>query len=133
MESAQPFQSDDFPGANCIGCAQERLLAAAFPAAAGSVPKFQMRSASRAGIRLSMETAIGGILILGLALGTHHELFYRAVSTIVRERLNDGEARAAVGAIREGILVSPILWVEDLANAFGTGRDVRQDQRGFGS
>jgi hypothetical protein len=61
-----------------------------------------------------METPVGWIRILGLALRTHDKAAHRCVRTVIRNVLNDGEAGAAMGAIQEGVAEAAIAWIEQL-------------------
>eukprot|EP00825_Cyclidium_porcatum_P012782 TRINITY_DN16687_c0_g1_i1.p2 TRINITY_DN16687_c0_g1~~TRINITY_DN16687_c0_g1_i1.p2 ORF type:complete len:426 (+),score=47.11 TRINITY_DN16687_c0_g1_i1:3-1280(+) len=93
-----------------------------------AVPEFQAGPADRAGIRLGMETPVQGVLVLRAAGLAHHEAPHGGVRTVVGERLDDREARAAVGAVREGVAVASIRGVEDLRQTVRAGGDVREDE-----
>ena len=89
-----------------------------------------MGATGKAGIGLRVEAAVGGIGIFGGAGGTHGERAHRRVCAIVGKRIDDGEARPAVGAVDEGIVVAAVAGVEELAQAVGAGGDIRRDERG---
>ena len=91
-----------------------------------------MRAADGAGIGLGVEAAVEWVVILGLALRTHEETCHRGVRAVIRERFDDGEARAAVGTIGERVPVTTIRRVEDLAQAVGAGGDVGEHQGRYG-
>src|SRR5437016_5140589 len=131
METAQAFYRQDFSGTDRISCGPECFVLFAYCRTSEGIPQFQVRPASRAGIGLSMETSISGVLVLYLALGTHNKSFHGRVSAIVRECLNDAEPRTAIGAIGKGILISPVHGIEDLTNTFPARRKVGQNQGGF--
>ena len=63
------------------------------------------------------------------AILAHREFFHRGIGAIVGQRFDDGETRAAIGAVGEGIAKTAIVRVQDFAQAVAAGRDVRQNQR----
>ena len=89
----------------------------------------------RAGIWLGVEAPVGGILVLSPARRAQRKAPHRRALAIVRKILDDREARAAVGAVGEGVLVPAIVGIKQLRAAGGTGGEVRRDQlvaAGFG-
>ncbi|MBA7693933.1 hypothetical protein ES703_102533 [subsurface metagenome] len=54
-------------------------------------------------------------MILVEAIGAEREGLHRSSGAVVGELLDDGEARTAVDAGDEGIIVAPVAWVEHLA------------------
>src|ERR1035437_9041061 len=62
-------------------------------------------TARRARIRLRMEAAVGGVVVLGAALRAHGEGRHGGVRPVVRDVADDGVPRAAVGAVGEGVPV----------------------------
>jgi hypothetical protein len=58
-------------------------------------------------------------------------MLHRRVGAIVWQRLDDTEARAAIGAVGKGIAIASIVPVENLAQAVSTRRDIRQDNGGL--
>ena len=97
-----------------------------------AVPQLKLRTAGAAGVRLGVEAAVERVVVFGLALRTHDEALHRSVGTVVRQRLDDAEARAAVGAIGERVTVAAVMRIEDLGEAIRAGGDVREHQRGPG-
>src|SRR3990167_9070038 len=93
-------------------------------------PQLQARTASRAGVGLSMETAVQRVFMLAPAVAAHLEPLHARVRAVVREGLDDREAGTAMGAVRKRIEVAPIGRIEDFSQAVRAGGDVRQDQGG---
>ena len=63
----------------------------------------------------------GGIVVLRLAGGAHFEARHRGLRAVVGNAARDGEARAAVGAVEEGIAVAAVARIEQLAQAVRAG------------
>src|SRR5579883_1931028 len=76
-----------------------------------------------------MKTSVAGIVVFCLAGRAHRKATHRRLGTIVGDVLDDGEARAAIGAIDERIAVAPVPRIEKLMQAIdadcGIGRDER--------
>ena len=79
---------------------------------------------SPAGVGLRVEAAVGRIVVLGLAGRAHFEARHRGLRAVVGNAARDGEARAAVGAVEEGIAVAAIVGIEQFAQAIGAGGGV---------
>src|ERR1039458_5649515 len=124
MEAAKPFHRNDLALANGVRSGRYGL-AALLRARALTIPQRKLRSADRAGVGLSVEAAVARVVVFGLTLRTHREGFHRGVRAVIGQRFDDAEARAAVGAIGERVPIAAVGRVEDLAQAIGTGRDVR--------
>jgi len=93
----------------------------------------QARPAHGTCIRLSMETPVEGVLILGLAIRAHNEAAHGGVGPVVGQRLDDGETWTAVGAVGERIAIAAVARVEDFGQAVGAGGDVGQHQDRLGA
>ncbi len=89
----------------------------------------QLRPTIPAGVWLRVETAIGGIVILSLAGGAHLESGHGSTRAVVGNIANDGEARAAIGAIDKGITETAVAGIHHFAQAIGAHGDVRRDER----
>ncbi len=87
--------------------------------------------ADRAGVGLGVEAAVGGVVVLFLAGRAHLEDTHGGVGAVVGYIGDDGEARAAVGAVGEGVAVAAVGGVEDFPQAVGAGGDVRRDELVF--
>ena len=83
------------------------------------------RATLRAGIRLSVKSAVGGVVVFLLASAAHGKLRHRRQGPVVRNVLNDGKARSAVGAVDKGIAIATILWIDKLGHTVVTDRHVR--------
>ena len=82
-----------------------------------------------------MKATIGGVLVLRLAGRAHAERRHGRHRAVVGDVLNDGVARAAIGAVGEGIAKAPIRGIAEVAPAIVAGRHVGRHQHelaGFG-
>ena len=80
-------------------------------------------------VRLSVKSAIAGIVVLGAAGRAHRELAHRRPRAVIRHALDDREPRPAVGAVDERVPVAAVAGVEQLRQAVVAGRAVGGDQR----
>ena len=78
-----------------------------------------------------METAVGRIVIFGSALGAHRKLGHGSFGAVVGQVTHDGEARPAIGAIDEGVMVAAVLRIEQLFHAGIAGGQIGRHQRGL--
>ena len=62
-----------------------------------------------------------GIVVLGLAGRAHFEARHGGLRAVVGNAARDGEARAAVGAVEEGIAVAAVVGTKQLAQAVSAG------------
>ena len=86
------------------------------------------RTAHRARVGLRVEAAVARVLVLPPAGRTQREAPHRRPLAVVGQVLDDGEPRAAVGAVGERVVVAPVGRVEQLAPAVVAGGDVRRDE-----
>src|SRR6266566_3712215 len=133
MESSQAFHGNNQPGLE-RGCALGYRVAGINDFTV-SVPKLQLRAAIPARVRLSMKAAIQRIVVFGLACSTHREKCHRSARPVVRNIADDGESRATIRAIDEGIAKPPIARFEQLAQTIVASGHVGRDQgmNGFAS
>src|SRR4030042_920724 len=75
-----------------------------------------------------MKAAVKRIIIFCLAIGTHCERAHGGFGAVVRDILYDGEARPAIGAVGEWVMVAPVLRAEDFLEAGVTCGDIRRHQ-----
>src|SRR5215813_15332845 len=87
-----------------------------------------MRSAFWTRVWLRVEPPVYRVAIFALALWTHRKLFHRCAGAIVRHRFNDRKTRTAVRAVCEWVTKPSIVWIDNFAQAIGTGSDVGKDQ-----
>ena len=64
-----------------------------------------------------MESTIRRVRVFALAVGTEWKARHRCLRSVVGDVFDDGEARAAVGAIDEGIMIAAVSWVEEFTQA----------------
>ncbi len=83
------------------------------------------RAAGGAGVGLSVEAAVGRIVVFGLASRAHGKPGHRRRRPVVGDVGDDGEAGAAVGAVGERIAVAAVAGIEHLPQA----RQSRQTAR----
>ena len=126
LETAHAFQRDNFPSANAVrrGGKSARLGTSVF------IEKLQARAAGGTGVRLGVETPVGGIVVFRLAVRAHREAAHRGIRAVVGQRFDDAETRAAIRAVGERVAVAAIPRIENFAQAIGAGRDVRENERG---
>ena len=86
------------------------------------------RAALGTRIRLRVETPVGRIVVLTLAVGTHEELAHGGVRAVVGDVLYDAVTRAAVGAVYEGIAVASVRRIEKLTEAIAADARIRLDE-----
>lgn len=78
---------------------------------------------------MRVETAIGRIVILRLAGSTHLEGGHGSARAVVRNIANDGEARATIGAVNEGVAKTAVARIHHFTQTIGAHGDVRRDER----
>ena len=88
-----------------------------------------MRPAIKAGIGLRVKTPVEWVGILRGALGTHGKTIHRRGRSVIRQRSDDGKARAAVGAVDKGVVIASVGGIEQLAQAIVAGGDIGRDER----
>ena len=92
---------------------------------AASYMEFQRGAAFRASQGLGVEAAVEGGFVFGAAIIAKRESGHRGVGPVVRHCGDDGVARAALGAIDEGVSVASFIGIGELLNAVITGEQVR--------
>lgn len=93
-----------------------------------SIHQSQGWTASRAGIGLGVEPSINRILILLAADRAHGEGSHGRLVAIIGNVFDDGESRATMRAVDEGIPVAEIAGREELCQARITSGHIRRDQ-----
>ena len=127
MHAAEALDGHDLPGPEHLaGSLQRRLVPVGTRAL--RVPEPEMRPADRAAVRLGVVAAVFDVVVFPLAVGTHGEAPHGGERTVVGHVFDDGEAGAAVGAVEEGVAVSPVARIEQLLPAVLTETDVRGDE-----
>ena len=122
LVAAQTLDGDDFAllqqAADGIDIVQHRVLVEADRPAVETDQR-RPRPTGVAGDRLGMEAPVGGVLVLGAAGRAHGERRHGGGRPIVGQAPDDGQARAAVGAIGERVAVAAGEGIEHLGR---TGR-----------
>jgi hypothetical protein len=75
-----------------------------------------------------MEATVHGVIVLTLALRTHLEAAHGGLGTVIRNILDDSEARAAICAVSKGIAVTPVAGIQDLTQTGLASSDIRGDK-----
>ncbi len=127
VEAAEPLHRDDPPVQERRRGGEERLVVAG-ERLAGAAPEREARPARRARGRLGVEAPVARLLVLAAAVGAEREAAHRRVRPVVRQRADDGEARAAVRAVQEGIAIPAIGRVVQLGEAVVARREVGKDR-----
>ncbi len=109
----------------CLRRPQRRVVSICRQADRNSRPAFP------AGIGLRMEASIGRISVFAGATRAHLESLHRSCRAVVRQRVDDGEARPAVRAVDERVAIAPVVGVEQLGQAIVAGGQVGRHQRGL--
>ena len=91
------------------------------------VDQLKLGTTVRAGNRLRVVAPVRGVGVFALTLVAHAEMAHRCARPVVRERLDDGVARAALGAVNEGVAVSPVVRVAQLSATGRAGGEVGED------
>ena len=76
-----------------------------------------------------MEAAVAGVFVLCPAGRAHGEDAHRRFFAVVGNVLHDGEARAAVGAVDERVVITPVGGIEQFAQAVIAGGGIGRDER----
>ena len=120
--SADALDRDDAAVAQQSPCLTKRSLGFGRPAVAVSVA--QCGSAPWTADGLGMESPIGGVAVFAGAFGAHREGRHGRRRSVVGQGGNDGEPRAAVGAVDECVPVTPVGRITLFGGAFGAHGDV---------
>ena len=91
----------------------------------------QRRSTNGARIGLGMKAPVAGIFIFRLAISAHHEGRHGGGRAVIGYVADDGVARAAMGAIGEGISVAPVRGIAKITPASVASAGVGRDQSKF--
>ena len=104
--SADALDRENATVAQQPSCLQQCIVAVGHATVAVAVA--QRRSAVRAAHGLGMEPPVGGVGVFAGAIGAHREGRHGGGGTVVWQGGDDGEARAAVGAVDERVAVAPV-------------------------
>ncbi len=126
--AADALDGQDLSGAEHLGECRQRGAGSAQQLATGVV-EGDPRAADGTGVRLGVEAPVGGIVVLGLALGAHLEARHRRRGPVVRDREHDGVARPAVRAVGEGVAVAAVAGLVHFGQAVAARRAVGAHRR----
>jgi hypothetical protein len=76
-----------------------------------------------------MKAPVRRIVILRRTRFAHHEFAHRGARPVVGERLDNGETRPAVGAVGEGVSITPVRRIGNVTQAIRAGGEVGHDER----
>ena len=124
MEAADSLHRDDRALQQGLGGGGDRVD----PGGVVGAEELHARPALRARVRLGVKTAIARILVLAQARRAHLEAGHGRERPVIRDPADDGEARAAVGAVRERIAKAAVLGIEQLRETVGAGGAVGGDR-----
>ena len=128
MHAAEALDGHDLPGFEHLPRSFQRRLVAV-PALPCGADEEQVGPAVRAAVRLGVVTAVFDVVVFPRAVRAHGKAAHGGQGAVVRHVLHDGEARAAVGAVDEGVAIAPVLRVQQLAPTVVAQADVRRDER----
>src|ERR1017187_4749566 len=124
MITPDAFDRDDLARLQCSDRRRKGINSKLRTVAQGA--ELQMRSTAGASDRLGMKPPIAWIGIFGRAQRTQGEACHRRIGTVIGQALDQGVARAALGAIDEGIAEAPIARVIQFGKAIVAGKVVRR-------
>ena len=88
----------------------------------------EARAADGAGVGLRVEAAVFGVLVFAEAVGAHGEFRHGGHGAVVGNVEDDAVARAAVGAVGEGIVVAAIFGIARVGETCLADADVGRDE-----
>ncbi len=127
MKTAEAAHRQNFALLQKIHRRANRCISFDFLAMA--ISQCQRRPASRTGVWLRVKAAIFRIVIFLFTGRTHQKNPHRGVEPVIRNAVNDGITRAAIGAINERILIAAVGGIEKLAPAIRAKAHIRRNQR----
>ena len=126
VEPAQALDGHHLAAPERLGRRPHRVIAGNL--APSRVGQPEPGPAHRAGVGLGVEAAVTRVVVLPLAVGAHGEGGHGGQGPVVGHVLDDGVARAAVGAVDEGIAKAAVARVAHFGQAGLAHRGVRADQ-----
>ena len=106
VEAAESLHREDPAFLQELDSIADRIIR--FDGFARIFPEHELRTADRAGVRLSVETPVERITVLLQTLGAHFERRHRGLRAVVRQMPGDGEAGTAVRAVGERVTVATV-------------------------
>ena len=93
LEAAQPLERQDLARTHGDRRLPQRPMLSG-QHTPGRAPAFELRAALGAGIRLRVKAPVRCVVVFAVALRAHREALHGRVGPVIRQGLNDGEARA---------------------------------------
>ena len=135
MKPTQPLDRHNLPCQQSISRRTDRIGLSSHqpprPTPYAQHPK--SRPTHRARVRLGVEATVARVVVLRLTGRAHDEAAHGGVGAVVGQRLDDTEARPAVGAVGEWIAVAAVGGIQHFGQTVGAGGDIGQHQRGLGT
>ena len=125
MDAAEALDRHDLSGLQGLAGKLDRV---AGDAVSVRVQIEDLRPADRAAVRLGVIAAVLNVVVLPVAVRAHGEGAHGGLRPVVGDILDDGKARAAVGAVDERIAVAPVRGIQQLAQAVVTDADIRGNE-----
>ena len=133
MVAAEAFDGQDRATGEQPDCCLNGVTSRGTHGHPARVEQLNRRSTRWAGDRLGMEPSVRRVRILSSARVAHDISGHASVGPIVRDPLNDAQARSAVGAIGERVSGTPLARIKNFSKALRASRRVRRNLRSCGS
>ena len=99
--------------------------------AVGAPCQRKVRTALEARVRLRVEAAVERVGVFGSTALAHGEILHRRARAIVGKRVDDGEARPAIGTVDEGVAEAAVVRVEQFRRAVVAGGQISRHECGL--
>ena len=99
--------------------------------AVGAPCQRKVRTALEARVRLRVEAAVERVGVFGGATLAHGEILHGRARAIVGQRVDDGEARPAIGTVDEGVAEAAVVRVEQFRRAVVASGQISRHERGL--
>ena len=130
VKAADPLDREDPSGAQRPGGLAHRVVAQGQRGVRGCAGHQQhRRAAPRARVRLGVEPAVGGVVVLGAALGAHLKAGHRRQRPVVGDPSDDREPGTAGGAVDERVAMAAVPGIHQFAQTVDADRAVGCDRR----
>ncbi len=126
MKTAQAFDGEDGAVLQQPSCPVDGL--GALGQHPLPIPQFHPGAAIGTGVRLGMESTVARIVVFAFAGWAQAKLGHGGVGPVVRNVLDDGVARSAIGAIGEGVPIAAVGGVAQVGQAVRAGGDIRRNE-----
>ena len=99
--------------------------------AVGAPCQRKVRTALEARVRLRVEAAVERVDVFGSTALAHGEILHRRARAIVGKRVDDGEARPAIGTVDEGVAEAAVVRVEQFRRTVVASGQIGRHERGL--